>query len=119
MIEQNGIAQKIFKNFICYCSFVILFIFSNLSQIAAASDPATNSNVKNNNVTAVSANPAAVNETAGNGELQKAIEKKYCLTNCGFNFDGAWVGDLNNLFSGGVADTDRFTKNSLLVLGLT
>lgn len=72
------------------------------------------------NASAVSSNPAAVNTNAGSGELQKFIEKKLNIkNNYGINFDGAWVGDFNNLFSGGTSKADRQSVDSLLILGMT
>lgn len=68
----------------------------------------------------VSSNPAAVNLTPGTGAAQRYIEKKLGIqNNHGINIDGAWIGDVNNLFSGGIHDPDRWTSNSLFLLNMT
>lgn len=69
---------------------------------------------------AVSSNPAAVNLTPGTGELQHYLEKKLGIqNNHGIYIDGAWLGDVDNLFSGGIPGADRWTSNSLFLLSLT
>lgn len=67
----------------------------------------------------ISSNPAAVNITPGTGALQQYFEKKLGIENDhGIQFDGAWLGDINDLFSGGIRRADRFTSNSLLILDM-
>lgn len=68
----------------------------------------------------ISSNPAAVNVSPGSGVLQKYIEKLFDIKNDhGIKFGGAWVGDSNSLFSGGIPDAKRTTYDSSLVLSLT
>jgi len=68
----------------------------------------------------ISSNPAATNTLAGTAALQKAIEKRLGITNDhGIRLGGAWVGDINELFSGGVHDADHFSANSLFQLSLS
>ena len=67
----------------------------------------------------ISSNPAAVNIETGNGALQDYIEKKLNIKNDhGIHFSGSWLGDANQLFSGGIPDADKSTLNSLLLLDL-
>lgn len=68
----------------------------------------------------ISSNPAAANLTPGTGKAQRYIEKKIGLqNNHGIYVDGAWIGDVNNLFSGGIHNPDRWTSNSLFLLNMT
>lgn len=103
-------------------SYLILFFFINFAFSANA---ATSSSLQQNiNLTyssnAISSNPAAVNITPGNGMLQKYLEKKWGIqNNHGIHFDGAWVGDTNDLFSGGIHSAKHWTSNSSLLLSLT
>lgn len=71
-------------------------------------------------VTGISSNPAAVNISTGNGMLQRYVDKMFGIeNNHGISFGGAWIGDVNQLFSGGISHPDRTTINSLLQLDLT
>ena len=68
----------------------------------------------------ISANPAAVNISPGTGALQRYINTKLNIQNThGIHIDGAWIGDANNLFSGGIPHAGRWTTNSLLLLNMT
>ena len=68
----------------------------------------------------ISANPAAVEATPGSGVAQQYIEKAFGIkNNYGFNFSGAWLGDGDQLLSGGVSDAKHLTGNSLLLVNLT
>lgn len=68
----------------------------------------------------VSANPAAVNIFTGTGNAQAYIEEKLGIKdNHGLRIGGALLGDVNNLFSGGVPDAKRWTANSLLLLSFS
>jgi len=68
----------------------------------------------------ISSNPAAVNITTGNGTLQGYIDKALGIRhNQGITIGGAWVGDINQLFSGGIPHPDKTTTNSLLQLDFT
>lgn len=67
----------------------------------------------------ISSNPAAVNITPGSGALQNYLEKKWGIqNNHGIHFDGAWLGDVNDLFAGGIHNPERVTTNSLLLLDM-
>jgi len=68
----------------------------------------------------ISSNPAAVNVGTGSGALQQFIEKKFGIkNNYGITGQGAWIGDSNKLFSGGIPDAKQTTSNSVLLLDLT
>jgi len=68
----------------------------------------------------VSSNPAAVNENTGTGAAQKYIEKNLGIVNDhGIRVGGAWLGDVNDLFSGGIPNPQRWTGNSLFLLDLS
>lgn len=68
----------------------------------------------------ISSNPAAVNVGTGSGAVQQYLEKKLGIkNNHGMTGQGAWIGDSNRLFSGGIPDAKRTTSNSVLLLDLT
>lgn len=68
----------------------------------------------------ISGNPAAVNITPGNGTAQQFLEKKLAIqNNHGIHFDGGLLGDINDLFSGGIPNAERWTSNTSLTLSLT
>lgn len=68
----------------------------------------------------ISSNPAAVNVESGSGIIQQYVENKLGIkNNHGIITQGAWIGDTNKLFSGGIPDSKRTTSNSVLVLDLT
>jgi len=70
--------------------------------------------------TSISSNPAAVNIVSGTGEAQRYIDSKLGIKDThGITIGGTWIGDGNQLFSGGIANADRTTFNSLLLLNLT
>ncbi len=70
--------------------------------------------------TSISANPAAVNITTGNGRLQNYFDKVFGIKDHhGITYGGAWLGDVNQLFSGGIPHPERTTFNSLLQFDLT
>ena len=70
--------------------------------------------------TTISSNPAAVNVGTGTGAAQRYIEKKLGIKDeHGISVQGAWLGDSNQIFSGGIPNADRTTSNSVLLLGLT
>lgn len=72
------------------------------------------------NNSSISSNPAAVNVTTGSGVIQRYLEKKLGIqNNHGIMVQGAWIGDTNKLFSGGIPDADRVTSNSVFLLDLT
>jgi porin len=68
----------------------------------------------------ISSNPAAVNVDTGSGALQRYIEQLLGIQNShGISFQGAWIGDTNKLFAGGIPDGQRSTSNSVGLLNLT
>ncbi|KTC79729.1 Carbohydrate-selective porin, OprB family [Legionella cherrii] len=72
------------------------------------------------NNSSISSNPAAVNVTTGSGVLQRYLENKLSIqNNHGIMLQGAWIGDTNRLFSGGIPDADLVTSNSVLLVDLT
>jgi len=94
-----------------YCLYFLLAGSFSLNTNAAEGSSAANN---------ISSNPAAVNITPGTGEAQQFIERKFAIqNNHGIHFDGAWLGDVNNLFSGGIPHADRWTANSLFLASLT
>lgn len=71
------------------------------------------------NTSSISSNPAAVNVNTGSGALQQFIQKKYGIKdNHGIVGQGAWIGDSNRLFTGGIPDPERTTSNSVLLLNM-
>ena len=67
----------------------------------------------------ISANPAAVNIVTGTGQVQTYLEKKLGIKdNRGIFIGGAWIADVDNLFSGGVPNAKQWTTNSLFLLNL-
>lgn len=68
----------------------------------------------------ISSNPAAVNIVAGTGAMQQYVENILGIKDDhGIRIGGEWVGDTNDLFSGGIPDPQRWTSNSSLLLSLT
>ena len=112
----------------------LLLFFSNLyaSTTAPSTKPVTTKPVTTKPITtksitttqqtptAISSNPAAVNVGTGTGEIQRYIEKKLGIKDDhGISIQGAWLGDTNQIFSGGVPDAERNTLNSVLLVDLT
>ena len=70
--------------------------------------------------TSIASNPAAVNTTAGTGDLQDFFLKKLKIKNDhGIRFTGAWVGDTNALMAGGIPNAETWTENSLFLFDMT
>lgn len=87
---------------------LIITIFFPLRAIAFTSSSSIASNI------------AALNIPTGNGALQDYIQKKLGIkNNHGIQFGGAWLGDTNNLFTGGISHPKRWTSNSLFLFGMT
>lgn len=105
--------------------FFILFILINCIDIvnAKTSESISSKSTKPKYVTnnsSISSNPAAVNVTTGSGAIQRYLQKKLGIeNNHGIMVQGAWIGDTNKLFSGGIPDADRVTSNSVFLLDLT
>src|SRR5258708_30442595 len=65
----------------------------------------------------ISSNPGAVDIRTGTGELAETVEKLFGLPrDTGVFLGGVWVGDANNLLSGG-ADPGKWSFNSQLIVG--
>ncbi|OGT52800.1 MAG: porin [Gammaproteobacteria bacterium RIFCSPHIGHO2_12_FULL_42_13] len=104
------------KRIFLFAFYLILLPLNAWAEINQSTD--TNLN-KYPNIS-ISANPAAVDSTLGTGIVQQYIEKFFHIRdNHGIRIGGAWVGDANQLFSGGVAGVDKLSTNSLLILDLS
>lgn len=106
----------------------ISFGYSGFSSASAASaSKQLTSTTKNSaldevtaNGNAIASNPAAVNILTGTGNLQTFLEKKLGIqNNHGVRIGGTLIGDVNQLFSGGIPNADRSTLNGLFQLGLS
>lgn len=68
----------------------------------------------------ISSNPAAVNVETGSGAIQQYIEKKlHIQDNHGISLQGAWIGDTNRLFGGGLPSAKKSTSNSVGIIDLS
>lgn len=68
----------------------------------------------------IPSNPAAVNLLTGTGDAQTYIEKQLGIhNNHGIRVGGAITADVNDLFSGGIPNADRWAVNALGLLGLS
>lgn len=109
------------------CKYFFVTLLASLNVYSGASkaiEPALNAPAPKLIVVApavgISSNPAAVNIATGNGTAQKYIDKWLGIkNNHGVTIGGAWIGDINQLFSGGIVNPDRTTINSLFQLNLT
>lgn len=103
--------------------FILLLLFSpfdlqadSTKKVIPPGNPAQTTPIE---TSSISSNPAAVNVITGSGALQKYLEKKWGIqNNHGIFMQGAWIGDGNKLFSGGIPDAERSTANSVGLLGL-
>jgi porin len=65
----------------------------------------------------ISSNPGAVDSRTGTGEFAERLEKFFALPrDTGVFLGGVWVGDANNVLSGGAAPGE-WSFNSLLIVG--
>ena len=95
---------------------------TNSPKVAQSSTSLSTTQTNQNEVetTSISSNPAAVNVGTGTGALQRYVEKKLGIKNDhGIEFQGAWLGDTNRLFSGGISNAELSTSNSVVLLNLT
>lgn len=107
----NGLKQY-------FLPIIMVFLGSSLSFVANASAPAS-STMQSTTFTSISSNPAAVDSVTGTGAAQQYIEKLFDIKNdYGIRVGGAWVGDTNDLFAGGIPDAKQWTSNSSLLLGI-
>lgn len=105
---------------------LILSLFFVFNLYADSSTPAkseihiASANTSNQKPKSISSNPAAVNVTTGSGLLQQLIEKKLGIQdNHGIEVQGAWIGDTNGLFAGGIPYAKKSTSNSVGLVDLT
>lgn len=98
---------------------LLILILLGCMNVSAHAD--TNSSQTNTQQpTSISANPGATNVLTGTATLQNYIEKKLGIqNNHGIRIGGTWVGDANDLFSGGIDHAQKWTFNSLFLLGLS
>jgi porin len=93
----------------------LFFLFYLAGLYAKAEQP-----IHLSETSSISSNPGAVNVGTGSGILQQYIEKKLGIEdNHGISLQGAWIGDSNSLFGGGVPYAKDFTLNSVGFLDLT
>ena len=98
---------------------LFLFIFI-LLNFAAYADIVSSQTESSDDFSSISSNPAAVNVTAGNGNLQSFLFKKMHIKNDhGIRFTGAWLGDTNALMSGGIPNAQTWTSDSLFLFDVT
>ncbi|MBO0694962.1 MAG: carbohydrate porin [Verrucomicrobia bacterium] len=65
----------------------------------------------------ISSNPGAVDSRTGTGELAETVENLFVLpSHTGVFLGGIWIGDANNVLSGG-AEPGEWSFNSLLIVG--
>lgn len=100
---------------------LFLFAFNSNAQPPKKTTPSQPANnTAPVETSSISSNPAAVNVTTGSGALQRYLEKKLGIKdNHGISIQGAWIGDTNKLFSGGVVDAQDSTSNSVGLLDLS
>src|SRR3990167_7106943 len=103
----------------CYLA-ICLSTGANLAwAIPATAAVATPTNTYSETAS-ISSNPGAVNIVTGSGDAQAYVEKILGITNDhGIRFGGMWIGDANDLLSGGVPHADKWTLDSLLLLDLS
>lgn len=95
----------------CNLFFALFCFFLSVTAEAVETSSADNSQM------AISANPAAVNIFTGTADLQRYIEKKLGITDDhGIRVGGMIIGEVNDLFSGGIPEPKRWTSNGLFML---
>ncbi len=96
----------------------MLFSISTHASEPSAQNPAES--LQNTTGMGISANPAAVNIFTGTGDLQHYLEKQLGITHDhGIRIGGLLIGDINNLFSGGISEPERWTSNALFIFDLS
>lgn len=80
----------------------------NIAQPGSTLEPQVQANI--------SANPSAADIITGTGALGRSLG---ISPDTGLYLGGAWIGNTDYLFSGGVNDTQRSTNNSLFILNFT
>lgn len=105
-----------------YChTLCMLFYLCYFGGLYANSvKPTDLSSIERQETSSISSNPAAVNVGTGSGIIQQYIEKKFGIQdNHGISVQGAWMGDVNSLYAGGIPNTKTNTSNSAGLLDLT
>lgn len=108
-------------NYIRIASLLFCFFFM-ASFYANAGNPTPLTDLQSREwpASSISSNPAAVNVGTGSGILQQYVEKKFAIQDThGISVQGAWMGDANSLFGGGIPQAKDLTYNSALLLDLT
>ncbi len=120
-IHINAFKRKIMIRSLFFILFILINCIDIVNAKTSETIPTTSSKPKYvTDSSSISSNPAAVNVTTGSGAIQRYIEKKLGIeNNHGIMVQGAWIGDTNKLFSGGIPDADRVTSNSVFLLDLT
>lgn len=104
-MDFKRLLQGIPKYFLFYC--LSLNSFADTHQVTTTGS-------------SVPSNPAAVNVLTGTGTLQALVQQKLGIqNNHGIRIGGNFVGDINNLFSGGIPHHKQWTFNGLFLLGLS
>ncbi len=116
----NAFKRKIMSRLIFFILFILINCIDIVNAKTSETIPTATKPTAVPNSSSISSNPAAVNVTTGSGAIQRYIEKKLGIEdNHGIMVQGAWIGDTNKLFSGGIPDADRITSNSVFLLDLT
>ncbi|EHL30890.1 carbohydrate porin [Legionella drancourtii] len=105
-----------------YCRILsLLFYLLYMGGLYAnAEKPTNSSSIERQETSSISSNPAAVNVGTGSGIVQQYLEKKFGIQdNHGISVQGAWMGDTNSLFTGGIPNAKDNTSNSVGLLDLT
>ncbi|TAL59150.1 MAG: porin [Legionella sp.] len=105
-----------------YCRIfnLLFFLFYMNGLYANAVKPSSSLSKKSQETSSISSNPAAINVGTGSGILQNYIEKRFGIKdNHGISVQGAWMGDVNSLFAGGIPNAGSNTSNSVGLLNLT
>lgn len=98
---------------------IFTMLISCVSSLYADDTEITQFKKRTENVS-IASNPAAINATAGTGDLEDWLLKKFKINDDhGIRFTGAWLGDTNALISGGIPNSKTWTNNSLFLFDLT
>lgn len=105
------------KKIYLFISAITLLGMVNIASFAATDTLASDVTEFSKGTRTISGNPASVNIFAGTGTLQSYLEKKLAIhNNHGIRIGGMILSDINDLFSGGIPDADRWTNNNLFLL---
>jgi porin len=88
-------------------------------QQANADVNVDNAQPSNKSSVHISANAAAVDITPGTGDLQNYVMQQLDIKDDhGIHFGGMWIGDSNDLLSGGVPNAKKWASDSLFIADL-